>query len=221
MKRFLKWALVLAGVLIAGVMATAAVAKYNSLQEEYGWFVKSLNQIQGIKLGDSQQELLYAYGTPSMASWPDNYPGAPKDARSKYFTPGLGQKPEDFPEWGWFRDNSTVTAQFDNSSKTVAQITCIYMHTGNNVCNTLGADLGTTKYRTESYIKCRLGKPDREEYDNVNVSGDDIKRKTLFYDKLGLAYVLMGREAISVTKFKADTPGFMWWLQQYEDGSNC
>jgi len=222
MKRVFKWALVAFGVLIAGAIATAAVAKYNSLQEEYGWFVKGLNQLQGVKLGDSQQELQYAYGTPNMASWPVNYPGAPKDAESKFYMPGLDEKPEDFPEWSWTMDNVTVTAQFDSVTKTASEIRCIY--TGNDkhvACNTVGTNLAIPDYRTESYIKCRLGKPDREEYDNVNVGGNDIKRKTLFYDKLGLLYVLMGREAVSVTKWKTETPGFLWWLQQYEDGSNC
>lgn len=122
MKRVFKWALVAFGVLIAGAMATAAVAKYNSLQEEYGWFVKGLNQLQGVKLGDSQQELQYAYGTPNMASWPVNYPGAPKDAESKFYMPGLDEKPEDFPEWSWTRDNVTVTAQFDSVTKTASEI---------------------------------------------------------------------------------------------------
>lgn len=208
--------------MIAGIMATAAIAKYNSLNEQYGWFVKSLNQIEGIKLGDSQQELIYAYGTPDMAVWPDNYPGRPKDADSKFYMPGLDRKPEDFPEWTWTREKVTVTVQFDSATKTVFEIRCIYTaNDKNDACHTAGANLALPRYHTESYIKCRLGKPDREEYDNVNVGGKDIKRKTIFYDTLGLLYVLMGREAVSVTKWNTKTPGFMWWLQQYEDGSNC
>ncbi|MFX4088002.1 hypothetical protein ACKU27_23205 [Sphingobium yanoikuyae] len=221
MKRFLKWTLVVLFLGVAAVTGVVSVIKHNQhvdeLNDEYNRFISDLNQLQGVKIGDSQKELLYANGNPNIAHFPDGHPDRPKDDSLSLYMGGTGKKMEDFPAWVWFlQGGGQYTANFDLKTGKVVGINCIYIDTKHPyTCLTVkNINLGELNHRSESYIKCALGNPDREEYDTVSGNDGDVNRKILAYDTLGLQFVMISREAVNITKWATEAPSFSWWLER-------
>lgn len=224
MKRLFKWVLWLAASIVIAISATAAVLKYRSLSEDYSQFRERLDQLADVKIGETQQELLYAYGNPYMVQNAEYDPNNPSDEKSKIYFPKIdlpkNTKVEDYVIWQWNWKGSRLTAKFDPSTKKVDRLNClagIDAEADGLVCLTvggigLGSDKSSIGYafyrRTEDHIISVLGKPDSEEYSKVG----DVNRKIISYKELGLTFVMIGKEAINIYKYPT-SPSFWWWVQ--------
>ncbi|GLV22158.1 hypothetical protein TomMM35A_20090 [Sphingobium sp. TomMM35A] len=215
----LKWAL---GLGLVGLGCIAAVTKYVSAHEDYEQFLANLNDLEGVKIGDSQDELLYSLGKPYLVRNADYDPKKPDAEDSKIHLPGVdipvGKSVNDYSIWEWNGNGATVTARFDPKTKKVNRLNCtagVDAEATQLVCTTvslvsLGRDnnlMGPFYRRSENYIVDHLGKPDREQFSTVG----EINRKILTYDELGLDFVLIGRQAVNIYKYESN-PTFMWWM---------
>ena len=210
MKPKVVWVSAVAAIL--GVLAVSAYLIAN-LNREYGQFKETMSGMKGVKFGQSQQELLYAIGPPTYVR---------KDEDGKLLNPSFdfppGAKVEDFPIWELFAKGYLLSVEFDPERKTVTRISCVT--TDDNIefsqCSTVGRvqtgknaqSLYGYYYGSENYIVEALGKPDKETYDKVN----DLNRKILVYNTLGLQLVMAGRNLLSIHKYES-YPSFLWWLQ--------
>lgn len=228
MKRLLKWIFLLAATGAFAIAMIVGVVKYNSLTEDYNKFRERLDQLANVKLGETQQELLYAYGKPYMVRMAEYDATRPNDEKSAmHFTDidlPKDTKVEDYAIWQWSWNGLDLTAKFDPKSKKVIQLSCIARMDDKSdglVCLTvggvgLGRDKSTSGYafyrRTEDHIVGVLGKPDSEEFSTVG----ETHRKIINYNELGLQFVLIGREAVNIYKYESN-PSFFWWLQHGPD----
>ncbi len=209
------------GVAVLGVLAVSANFFVN-LNREYGQFNEAMSGMKGVKFGESQQELLYAFGPPRYVQKVEHNGKSSTDDDSRLRSPDFdlppGAKIEDFPIWLWFARGYLLTIEFDLERKTVTRISCLTMDEDvqSSQCQTVGRvqtgkdyqSLSGHYFGSEDYIRKTLGKPDRESFSKVN----DLNRKILDYDALGLQLVMTGRQLLSVHKYES-YPSFFWWLE--------
>lgn len=196
--------------ILLGIVAAIVVfvlgangAKYVSdISLAYSAFKESMSGLHGVKLGDSQEELLYAMGEPDYVQRDINSP-------ERSVTAGFqdGTKISDYRIWKWTRTAPILSAEFDPTSKSVVIIGC-YENPFKPGCRTVGGITSFSSGAYEDYIVGRLGAPDRTDY--APVSGTAVKY--LHYDTLGLQLAMKERRLVAVWKSKAE-PDFFWWFK--------
>ncbi|QDK32662.1 hypothetical protein [Sphingomonas sp. IC081] len=127
MKKFLKWGV---GLVVIGFVGLAGVGKAVALHEDYQLFRTNLDELQGVKIGETQEEILYELGNPFMVQKADVDAEKPDAAGFRIVEPDGslrdGKNFRDYPIWEWSAQDGTVSvaAKFDPETKKVIRVNC-------------------------------------------------------------------------------------------------
>lgn len=206
MRRVLKWSAGIAALSVAAVMGAGSISPQ---YEHYGWFRDGLNEMDGVSIGDTREELIYSLGKPTWT-----HPLA--NSQDITFTdsvndPSAAEKVNTDGALIWYVNGYMLTAEIDPDTKKVSRIQCSSgaVREASTQCRTIsGITSNGERYNgTEDYIVDRLGAPDRADYDNVQ----GLNRKIIIYNKLGLTFVLAGDQILSITQ-AGTNQSFFWWM---------
>ncbi|TRC72038.1 hypothetical protein FJV83_31430 [Mesorhizobium sp. WSM4307] len=182
---------------------------------EYRDFVRDLNAYQGVKLGDSMDEIKYALGYPPFVLAPPEAGTSDKPEPDFHFllmyqTDGNdpknampnGKKVEDFSDWQYVERDHRIDLSFDPTSKRISGIGCYSDSSVNGQrCPSLfGIDSNTY----EDEVLAKLGMPNAEKLSGAS--------KSFRYDAIGLEVTLSKRRVYMLNKTNPAGSSIGWFF---------
>lgn len=143
-----------------------------------------VESFEGVKLGESKDEVYYQLGVPTNVSFPPEYDKTLKGYSLREAKPQEIQQKEngvkDFDEWSYQYSEHRLDLSFDDKHH-VREISC-YVNTNHFVPDSTCLVNGVQMLDTEDVVMKKLGKPDKTNIDNLV--------KSMTYKKYGMTVYL-------------------------------
>jgi len=207
MKRVLKWS---AGILVVSVIALAGAGGLASQYQQYNNIKNGLNEMNGVTIGETREELLYSLGQPTwtQTKWNSSDVVLPDSTTD----PNAAETVNTSNILTWYDKGFMLSVEIDPETQKVSRMQCSGSFTGESSvrCMTILqiSSNGEPYYGSEDYIVQKLGVPDETVYDKVK----DVNRKIIRYHSLGITFVLAGEQVWSITQWGMRQSFFSWML---------
>lgn len=201
------------------------VLLFNFIRGEWAVFRNNLSSYQGVTIGQTKSEVLYAIGTPDTVQGPLEVrpdgtelssplllnPAADSDHIPFSYDPvPIGKSAEEYHNWHYWTPESIFTVNFDSKNGKVSSIDCIPFDTLKYKCEPI---FGIVLLMTEDKVIEKLGTPD----ENIMLGGGVFLgspvfvTKHLYYKDIGVRIILREKRVSGIQKLPHTDPSFLSW----------